>query len=74
MPSDVRFAVVRKMLEDHGWTLIRIRGSHHIFQKPGTGIMPIPVHHQKVKASYVRQIEKIFRLENTGEEGSGSAV
>ena len=31
MASPVRFAVAKKMFEDHGWHLARVRGSHHIF-------------------------------------------
>ncbi|MDX2016194.1 MAG: type II toxin-antitoxin system HicA family toxin [Planctomycetota bacterium] len=67
MPSEVRFADVRRELERHGWTLVRISGSHHIFLRAaaGTGsrsdepgILSIPVHRGKVKAGYVGRIEK----------------
>ena len=59
MPSEVRFAVVRKLLETNGWTLVRISSSHHIFEKPGRrGHLSISVHHGKVKYGYVRIIEK----------------
>ena len=34
MPSDIRFAEVLRVLRKHGWTLIRVRGSHHVFQRP----------------------------------------
>ena len=63
MPSNVRFAEVRKLLETHGWTLSRIRGSHHVFTKPGAGAVPIPVHHNQVKAAYVRKIQKLIAEE-----------
>ena len=34
-----------KILERHGWQLLRIRGSHHIYGRPGSGIRPsIPIH------------------------------
>jgi predicted RNA binding protein YcfA (HicA-like mRNA interferase family) len=38
---------------------VRVSGSHHIFDKPGVGIMSIPVRHGKVKPAYVRKIEKL---------------
>lgn len=34
-----------RSLERHGWTLLRIRGSHHIFGKPGNPFrLSVPVH------------------------------
>jgi len=34
-----------KALERKGWTLDRIRGSHHIYVSPdGTRSLPVPVH------------------------------
>ncbi len=63
MPSEERFAVVRRMLERNGWKLVRINGSHHIFEKPGQGHFSVPVHHGKVKPFYVREAK---RLAGTG--------
>ena len=59
MPSDIRFAVVRKMLEARGYRLERISGSHHVFTKAGYRPVPIPVHKGKVKFAYVRMVEKL---------------
>jgi len=64
MPSEVRFSQVRKLLESHGWTCSRIKGSHHVFTKKGEVSIPIPVHRQKVKYGYVRRIKK--QLEEEG--------
>ncbi len=37
-----------KVLRKHGWELKRIRGSHHIFTKPGNPkILTVPVHGNK---------------------------
>jgi predicted RNA binding protein YcfA (HicA-like mRNA interferase family) len=37
-----------KVLEAHGWTLERIRGSHHIFGQPeNPTILTVPVHGNK---------------------------
>jgi predicted RNA binding protein YcfA (HicA-like mRNA interferase family) len=58
MASDVRFEVVRRQFESQGWVLDRIRGSHHIFSKAGRGSFPVPVHKGRVKASYVKAIQK----------------
>jgi predicted RNA binding protein YcfA (HicA-like mRNA interferase family) len=33
-----------KVLEDRGWTRIRINGSHYIFARPGQSNVSIPVH------------------------------
>ncbi|HWB54457.1 MAG TPA: type II toxin-antitoxin system HicA family toxin [Tepidisphaeraceae bacterium] len=58
MPAPERFAVVRKILDDKGYVLARISGSHHIFTKAGQPHLSIPVHGGKVKAHYVRQAKK----------------
>ncbi len=60
MPSEERFAVIKKTLEDHGWVLVRINSSHHVFKKPGASQASIPVHHGKVKPFYVRQVKKLI--------------
>lgn len=58
MPSPERLAVVRKMLEAKGYRLVRISGSHHIFEKPGVPHhLSIPVHGGKVKPKYVRDAQ-----------------
>jgi predicted RNA binding protein YcfA (HicA-like mRNA interferase family) len=59
MASPVRFAVLRKLLEKHGWALIRVNGSHHVFKKPGSPDVVIPVHGGKVKPFYVRQVTQL---------------
>lgn len=69
MPSPVRFAVVRKMLEAAGWQLTHIRGSHHHFKKSGHRTFPFPVHHGKVAPEYVREVEKLIRQDNPPARG-----
>jgi predicted RNA binding protein YcfA (HicA-like mRNA interferase family) len=32
-----------KKLESEGWTLVRVKGSHHLMQKGGKTV-PVPVH------------------------------
>jgi predicted RNA binding protein YcfA (HicA-like mRNA interferase family) len=49
-----------RILEDHGWTLVRIKGSHHAYEKPGNPITVIvPVHANKdLKTGTQRAIMK----------------
>lgn len=60
MPSEVRLAELEKLLRSHGWSLVRISGSHHIFSKPGRTPIVLPVHRGKVKPAYVRQVKKLL--------------
>ena len=57
--SEKRFSEVQRILEKKGYHLVRIMGSHHIFEKPGAPLCSVPVHKRKVKPTYVRQIEKL---------------
>ena len=58
MPSEIRFADVLRLIRKHGWLLIRVRGSHHVFRRPDGSTYSIPVHHGKVKPVYFREIKK----------------
>jgi predicted RNA binding protein YcfA (HicA-like mRNA interferase family) len=35
------------ILRENGWTLDRVKGSHHIYTKPGKRSIPVPVHGSK---------------------------
>jgi len=59
MASEVRFSIVKTMLEAKGYRMVRITGSHHQFEKPGQRTFPVPVHHGKVDPEYVRKIKKL---------------
>ncbi len=51
-------AVIRA-LEQDGWRLVRVRGSHHIFrhpERPGTVVVPHPRKHLPIGT--LRQIER----------------
>ena len=61
MPSERRFSEVKAMLEQAGYQLARIHGSHHYFTKSGEQPISIPVHQGKVKPYYVRQVERICK-------------
>jgi predicted RNA binding protein YcfA (HicA-like mRNA interferase family) len=49
-----------RILEEHGWKCVRIKGSHHAFQKPGHPItIIIPVHgNRDLKPGILRAIMK----------------
>jgi predicted RNA binding protein YcfA (HicA-like mRNA interferase family) len=49
----------------YGYRLVRISGSHHIFEKPDRQLLSIPVHRGKVKPFYVRQIQRIIDEEES---------
>jgi predicted RNA binding protein YcfA (HicA-like mRNA interferase family) len=53
-----------RVLQKHGWELKRVRGSHHIFSKPGRAqILTVPVHGNKaLKIGTLRSILKSAEL------------
>lgn len=58
MPSDVPFREVRRTLNKAGWSLDRVNGSHHIFEKAGCRNIIVPVHRGEVRWVYARQVDK----------------
>ncbi|KAA0212956.1 MAG: type II toxin-antitoxin system HicA family toxin [Leptolyngbya sp. PLA3] len=57
----MRFAHLERLLKKNGWQLIRIKGSHHIFGGEDRPILSIPVHGNKVKGVYVRQVKQAIK-------------
>jgi predicted RNA binding protein YcfA (HicA-like mRNA interferase family) len=53
-----------KTLERHGWTLLRINGSHHIYGKTGSEVrISIPIHgNQAIKTGLLRHFIKVASL------------
>jgi predicted RNA binding protein YcfA (HicA-like mRNA interferase family) len=49
-----------KLLEQHGWKLLRIQGSHHIYGKPGSIVrISIPIHGNKsLKSGLLKHLLK----------------
>jgi predicted RNA binding protein YcfA (HicA-like mRNA interferase family) len=68
-PNNATFSDIRKLLEQVGFALDRITGSHHIFVKDEITFV-VPVHNNKVKTIYVKRvIELLEQIENQeGEE------
>jgi predicted RNA binding protein YcfA (HicA-like mRNA interferase family) len=53
-----------RRLEQNGWNLLRIHGSHHIYGKPGSIVrLSIPIHRNKpLKAGLLRHLLKMSGL------------
>jgi len=53
-----------KLLERNGWELLRIKGSHHIYGKPGSEIrLSVPIHgNQALKTGLLRHFIKAAGL------------
>lgn len=53
-----------KVLERHGWALLRIQGSHHVYGKSGTELrISIPIHkNQNLKTGLLRHFLKVAGL------------
>jgi predicted RNA binding protein YcfA (HicA-like mRNA interferase family) len=50
-----------KLLEKHGWGLLRISGSHHIYGKPGNIVrLSVPIHgNRPLKMGLQRHLLKL---------------
>jgi predicted RNA binding protein YcfA (HicA-like mRNA interferase family) len=59
-----------KPLERHGWRLLRIKGSHHIYGKAGSIVrLSVPIHgNQPLKIGLLRHLAKLAELPD-GEMG-----
>jgi len=53
-----------KILQNHGWELKRINGSHHIFAKPGNVVrLSVPIHgNTPLKIGLLRHLLKMAGL------------
>ena len=57
-----------RVLEQHGWTLARIHGSHHIFTKQGVEeILNLQAKGAKAKAYQVKQVRAVILKCKLGE-------
>ena len=68
-PKGATFDDIRTLLLQEGFRLDRIAGSHYIFKKPGITLV-IPVHGNRVKSVYVRQVIRLIK-EARGESNGG---
>jgi predicted RNA binding protein YcfA (HicA-like mRNA interferase family) len=53
-----------RVVERHGWTLLRISGSHHIYGKRGTVVrLSVPIHgNRPLKTGLLRCLLKIAQI------------
>ena len=56
-----------RIVERHGWVLLRIQGSHHIYGRPGSRVrLSIPVHGNKpLKLGLLKHLLKLADLPET---------
>jgi len=54
-----------RVLERHGWKLLRVHGSHHIYAKEGGIVrLSVPIHgNQAIKTGLLRHLLKMAGLE-----------
>ncbi len=59
-----------RLVEKHGWQLLRVHGSHHIYGKPGSIVrLSIPIHANKpLKTGLLRHLLKMAGLQETDVE------
>ena len=53
-----------RLVERHGWRLLRVNGSHHIFGKPDSLVrLSIPIHgNRPLKIGLLRHLAKIAEI------------
>ncbi|MCA9886897.1 MAG: type II toxin-antitoxin system HicA family toxin [Anaerolineae bacterium] len=73
-PKNVHPDDLQRILEDHGFELVRIRGSHHAFAgfvgREERNII-IPIHSKVVKTVYVREVLALIdEIEALSEDGT----
>lgn len=59
-PANITIQELQIVLEYFGYKLDRIRGSHFVFKNPNGTHKSIPVHNNKIKEYYIRDILKII--------------
>ena len=53
-----------RLVERHGWALLRVAGSHHIYGKPGSVVrLSIPIHgNRSLKLGLLRHLAKLANI------------
>jgi predicted RNA binding protein YcfA (HicA-like mRNA interferase family) len=57
-----------RLVERRDWTLLRVKGSHHIYGKPGSIVrLTIPIHgNRPLKIGLLRHLAKLAEIEVEG--------
>lgn len=55
-----------RLLEKHGWELKRIKGSHHVYMKPGNPArISVPIHgNRPLKIGLLKHLMKLAGIED----------
>lgn len=55
-----------KILEQHGWNLLRVHGSHHIYGKMGSVVrISVPIHGNKpLKIGLLKHLMKLAEIKD----------
>ena len=55
-----------RLLEQHGWRLLRVAGSHHIYGKSGSVVrLSVPIHgNRPLKVGLLRHLAKLAEIEH----------
>lgn len=61
---------VIRIMQQHGWTLDRISGSHHVMVKEGRRSVPVPVHGKEDLGVRALKILKQAGIEGPGRKSS----
>lgn len=60
----MKSSVLIKLLEENGWVLIRVKGSHHTFKHAGfADLITVPHPSKEIKPGTLRQILRKARIE-----------
>jgi predicted RNA binding protein YcfA (HicA-like mRNA interferase family) len=56
-----------RLVERHGWQLLRVNGSHHIYGKAGSVVrLSIPIHgNQPLKTGLLRHLLKLAEIDES---------
>ncbi len=56
-----------KVLERHGWSLLRVHGSHHIYGKAGNDArLSVPIHgNQAIKTGLLRHLMRLAGIDES---------
>ena len=71
LSKDIRFAELKKILEEYGYVMYSPRGgsSHYTFRKPGCRPITIPKH-EPIKKVYVEMVKAIVESEEQENENN----
>lgn len=59
-PNNVRIGELQSLMEYYGFSLARVRGSHHTFRHDTLPNVVLPVHQGKIKSIYVKRVLELL--------------